>query len=190
VITYVTLQVSGLPVRRVFGSGTVLDSSRFRFVLGSRCGVAVQNVHAYIVGEHGDSEIPLWSSASIAHIPVRDWPLPGGGRLSADDRDAIFTSVRDAAYRIVRGKGATHYAIGLAAAQILEAVVNDEHRVLPVSSRLDGYRGITDVCLSVPCVVDAGGVAAPLAVPMDDGEVEGLRGSAAAIRAAIRAVGF
>ena len=190
VITYVTLQVSGLPARRVFGSGTVLDSSRFRFLLGARCGVAVQNVHAYIVGEHGDSEIPLWSSASIAHIPVDEWPLPGGGRLSADDRDEIFTSVRDAAYRIVRGKGATNYAIGLASTQILEAVVNDEKRVLPVSSRLDGYRGVADVCLSVPCVVDGGGVAAPLEVPMDDGEVEGLRGSAAAIHAAIRAVGF
>jgi L-lactate dehydrogenase len=190
VITYVTLQVSGLPARRVFGSGTVLDSSRFRVLLGARCGVAVQNVHAYIVGEHGDSEIPLWSSASIAHIPVQEWPLPGGGRLSADDRDEIFTSVRDAAYRIVRGKGATNYAIGLASTQILEAVVNDERRVLPVSSRLDGYRDVADVCLSVPCVVDGGGVAAPLEVPMDDGEVEGLRSSAAAIRAAIRAVGF
>ena len=190
VITYVTLKVSGLPARRVFGSGTVLDSSRFRFLIAARCGVAVQNVHAYIVGEHGDSEIPLWSSATIAQIPVQEWPLSGAARLSDDDRDEVFTSVRDAAYRIVRGKGATNYAIGLAATRILEAVLNDENRVLPVSSQLDGYRDITDVCLSVPCVVDGGGVARRLEVPMDEAEVEGLRGSAAAIRAAIRAVGF
>jgi L-lactate dehydrogenase len=190
VLTYVTLKLSGLPERRVLGSGTVLDSSRFRFLIAQRCSVAVQNVHAYIAGEHGDSEIPLWSSANIAGIPLHEWAVMGHGRLDVRERAAIFQNVKDAAQQIIQGKGATNYAIGLATARILEALINDESRVLPVSSLLTDYRGITDVCLSVPCIVNAKGVDEALKVPMNDAEVTGLRNSAEHIREAIRSVGF
>src|SRR5688572_29191213 len=194
VLTYVTLKLSGLPARRVLGSGTVLDSSRFRFLIARRCNVAVQNVHAYIAGEHGDSEIPLWSSASIANVPLKDWAVPRHGKLTVRDRTEIFQNVKDAAYQIVAGKGATNYAIGLATAKILEALLHDENRILPVSSLLKGYgegeQPIDDVCLSIPCIVNGGGVEQPLAVPMNDAERAGLRNSAETIRTAIRSLGF
>jgi L-lactate dehydrogenase len=192
VITYVTLKLTGLPPQRVLGSGTVLDSSRFRFLIAQRCNVAVQNVHAYIVGEHGDSEIPLWSSASIANVPLKDWAVPRHGKLTVRDRTEIFQNVKDAAYQIVAGKGATNYAIGLATAKILEALLHDENRILPVSSLLsgEGENAIDDVCLSVPCIVNRGGVEQALAVPMNEAERAGLRNSAETIRNAIRSLGF
>ena len=192
VITYVTLQLSGLPARRVFGSGTVLDSSRFRFLIARRCNVSVQNVHAYIAGEHGDSEIPLWGSANIAGVPLHEWAVMGHGRLSVRDRAEIFENVKNAAAQVIQGKGATNYAIGLATAQILEAILADENRVLPVSSLLDNdYRGLgPPVCLSVPSILNGRGVDVPVDVPMTDAELAGLRNSADRIREAIRAVGF
>ncbi len=198
VITYVAQKLSHLPSRRVLGSGTVLDSSRFRYLIANRCSVAVQNVHAYIVGEHGDSEIPLWSSASIANVLLKDWSVRGHGRLSESDRTEIFDNVKNAAYQIVEGKGATNYAIGLAAAKILEALLHDENRILPVSSLLMDYRALgrtadaalDDVCLSVPCIVNRGGIEQPLSVPMNDAEAAGLRRSAETIRGAVRSLGF
>jgi len=190
VITYVALKLSGLPARRVFGSGTVLDSSRFRYLIAQRCRVAVQNVHAYIVGEHGDSELPLWSSATIASIPLLDWSVSGRARLSADDREQIVSAVKSAAYQIIQGKGATNYAIGLATARILESILYDEDRVLPVSSLLNGYEGIDDVCLSVPAIVDRDGVDVPLPVPLNQSERQGLLHSAATMRSAVRTLGF
>ncbi len=190
VLTYVVQKLSGLPARRVFGSGTVLDSSRLRFLLACHLNVAVQNVHAFIAGEHGDSELPLWSSATVGGIPLLQWAVPGRAQLTEEDRTRIFDNVRNAAYHIIRGKGATNYAIGLATAQILEAVLYDEQRVLPVSSRMEGFLGINDVCLSVPSIVDRGGVEAVLELPMSEPEREGLRRSADTIRQTIRTLGF
>jgi L-lactate dehydrogenase len=190
VITYATLKLTGLPRERVFGSGTVLDSSRFRFLIAKHLNVAVQNVHAYIAGEHGDSEIPLWSSADIGQVSLNEWAVPGHGRITTEDRTTIFENVKTAAYQIVEGKGATNYAIGLSTAKILEAILRSESRVLPVSSLLTGYRGIDDVCLSVPCIVDAAGVGAPLPIPLNEAELAGLRNSADTIRAAITSLGF
>jgi L-lactate dehydrogenase len=190
VLTYVALKLSGLESRRVLGSGTVLDSSRFRFLIAQRCAVAVQNVHAYIAGEHGDSEIPLWSSASIGNVPVQGWQMPGHGVLGMKEEREIFESVRTSAERIIQGKGATNYAIGLAVAAILEAILWNEGRVLPVSSLLTEYRGISDVCLSVPSIVGRHGVEGLLAVPMNAAEEAGLRASADAIQNVVRALGF
>jgi len=190
VLTYVALKLSGLESRRVLGSGTVLDSSRFRFLIAQRCSVAVQNVHAYIAGEHGDSEIPLWSSASIGNVPVRGWHMPGHGILSAKEEREIFESVRTAAYKIIQGKGATNYAVGLAVATILEAILWNEGRVLPVSSLLTDYRGISNVCLSVPSIVGHRGVEGLLPVPMNATEEAGLQSSAEAIRHVVRTLGF
>jgi len=150
----------------------------------------VQNVHAYIAGEHGDSEIPLWSSASIANVPLKDWAVPGHGKLTVRDRVDIFENVKTAAAQVIEGKGATNYAIGLATAKILEAIVHDENRILPVSSLLSGYQGIDDVCLSVPSIVKRAGVEQALHVPLNDAELAGLRNSAETIRGAIRSLGF
>jgi L-lactate dehydrogenase len=190
VLTYVVQKLSGLPTRRVLGSGTVLDSSRFRFLLARHLNVAVQNVHAFIAGEHGDSELPLWSSASVGGVPLMQWAVPGRARLSDEDRQRIFDNVRNAAYHVIQGKGATNYAIGLATAQILEALLHNEQRILPVSSRLEGYLGIQDVCMSVPSIVNRGGVEAVLELPLSESEREGLKHSADTIRKAIRTLGF
>ena len=190
VLTYVTLKLSGLPSRRVLGSGTMLDSSRFRYLIAQRCRVAVQNVHAYIAGEHGDAEVPLWSSAAIANIPLHQWAVPSHGKLSVRDRTEIFQNVKQAGSQIVHGKGATNYAIGLATAQILESILNDENRILPVSTLLADYRGISDVCLSVPSIVNRTGVETALPIPMNEAEESGLRHSAEVIRAAAQSLGF
>jgi L-lactate dehydrogenase len=190
VLTYITHKISGLPAARVLGSGTVLDSSRFRFLIAQRCKVAIQNVHAYIIGEHGDSEIPLWSSASIANIPLHEWAVPGHGKLSVRDRVEIFQNVKTAAAQIIEGKGATNYAIGLATARIIESLIHNENRILPVSSLLTNYRGISDVCLSVACIVNRSGVEQTLDVPMNANEESGLKNSAETIKSAIKQLGF
>lgn len=190
VVTYAAQQFSGWPARRVFGSGTVLDSSRLRFLIAEHTGVAVQNVHAYIAGEHGDSEVPLWSTASIGGVPVQDWGVTGERPLDAEARARIHEQVVRSAYEIIAGKGATSLAIGLAVARILEAVLHDEHRVLPVTSRLDGVHGLSDVCLSMPSVVGREGVGRVLPTPLSDPEREQLVASAAAVRRVARDLGL
>jgi len=190
VITQVAISLTGLPWQRVFGSGTVLDSSRFRFLVARHCGVAVQNVHAYIAGEHGDSEFALWSSASIGSIPLSQWAVAGHGRLTAADKEAIVHNVKDAAYQVIQGKGATNYAIGLAVANILEALVHDERRVLPLSGLLQGFRGLEDVCLSLPRIVGRKGIEEALPIPMTVDEEAALVDSADRIRAVVRGLGY
>ena len=190
VITYAALRYSDLPPRRVFGSGTVLDSSRLRLLIADHCGVAVQSVHAYIAGEHGDSEIPLWSSAAIGSVPLLAWEVPGRPPLDAAAREDIHRRVVGAAGEIIRGKGATNYAVGLASARIIEAVLYDQRMVLPVSSLLDGQAGIHDVCLSLPSVVDRVGVELVLPSPLSEGEVTGLRRSADMVKGVIRSLGL
>ncbi|WP_402375273.1 L-lactate dehydrogenase [Isoptericola rhizosphaerae] len=183
VVTYAAQQISGLPPERVFGSGTVLDSSRLRGALAQHCGVATANVHAYIAGEHGDSEIALWSSARIAGVPLLEWEaLPGRPPLDDATRKVIARDVVESAYRVIAGKGATNYAVGLAATRIVEAVLNDEHRVMPVSTRIEDFHGIRDVCLSLPTLVDARGATTVVDTPLSEQEVAGLRSSAASVR--------
>lgn len=188
VLTQVALKVSELPRERVIGSGTVLDSARFRFLIAQRLKVAPQNVHAYIAGEHGDSSVPLWSSAIVGGVPLHAWAVQGHGKLSVRDRVEIFTNVKDAAQQIIAGKGATNYAIGLAVAEILRAIVANENRVLSVSTHVNGYHGIDDICLSVPCIVSVRGAEPPLEIPLNEAELAGLRASADAIRATLKSV--
>jgi L-lactate dehydrogenase len=190
VLTYAALKFSGLPKERVFGSGTVLDSSRLRILLARHAGVAVQSVHAYVVGEHGDSELPLWSTATIGPIPVGDWSVPGVPPLDAEVRDGIAHQVVTAAERIIGGKGATNYAIGLSTARIVEAVLKDEKRILPVSSLLNGQYGVHDVCLSLPTVVDRRGIVSVLVPPVSDHEQAALTRSAAAVRSVASSLGL
>jgi len=190
VMTEVAIKLTGLPWERCFGSGTVLDSSRFRYLVAKHCQVAVQNVHAYIAGEHGDSEIPLWSSASIGSIPLSQWAVTGHGRLTLADKEEIVHNVKDAAYQVIQGKGATNYAVGLAVTNILEAILHDERRVLPVSGMLRGFRGMEDICLSLPRIVSRKGIEAPLPIPMTVDEEAGLMESAARIREAVHGLGY
>ena len=150
----------------------------------------MQSVHAYIAGEHGDSEVPLWSTASVANVPLHQWAVQGHGKLTVRDRTEIFQNVKTAAYQIIEGKGATNYAIGLATAKILEAILKDENRILPVSSLLNDYHGIDDVCLSVPSIVNRKGVEVALDFSMNEAESAGLLNSAQRIKEAIRSLGF
>ena len=141
VLTYAALKFSGLPSSRVLGSGTVLDSSRLRDLVARHCGVAVQSVHAFIAGEHGDSEFPLWRTATVGSMPLDRFSLGGRPPMDEETKTRIANEVVTAAERIIRGKGATNYAIGLAATRVIEAIVRDESRVLPVDSLLDGQGG-------------------------------------------------
>lgn len=182
VLTVAALQISGLPTGRVFSSGTVLDTSRLRGSLADRLGVSARSIHATIVGEHGDSEFGLWASATVGQVPLRQW-RDASGNIALDDEalDQLGRDVAGAAYAVIRGKGATNLAIGVSAARIVEAVLGDERSVLPVSSLMDGYRGISGVAMSVPSIVGREGVLRRLEVPMDDREVERLHASAAAL---------
>ncbi len=187
VVTFVAQEISGLPNDRVIGSGTVLDTSRLRNLLADRLGIAVNSVHATVVGEHGDTGIVLWSSAAVGGSPLLDVVGPDGGRVTEGDLDALLHRVRNAAYEIIVGKGATNLAIGLATARIVGSISRDERTVLPVSVRTE-FEGIGEVCLSLPSVVGRRGVMAQLPVSMTEAEQEGLRTSAATIRSVIDSV--
>ena len=187
VVTYVAQEMSGLPPGRVVGSGTVLDSSRLRHLLAARLGMGVNSVHAMVVGEHGDSEVILWSSATIGGAPVLDVVGPEGERVRIEEIEALHQEVRQAAYRVIEGKGHTNLAIGLATTRIARCISHDERAVLPVSVRTT-VDSVGDVCLSLPSVVGRDGVLSQVAVPMDDAEREALRASAAAIRAVLDSV--
>ena len=190
VLTLAALKFSGLPAHRVLGSGTVLDSSRLRDLIARHFGVAPQSVHAIIAGEHGDSEFPLWSTATVGGVPLHDFSMPGGTKLDTETEDQIARGVVTAAERIIRGKGATNYAVGLAATRVIEAVVRDENSVLPVTSLLDGHFGLSDVCLSLPSVVNASGVAAVLDVPLSQRELDQLHHSAKEVRSVAASLGL
>lgn len=175
VVTFVAQEIAadlGVDHHRVIGSGTVLDTSRLRHRLADRLQVALSSIHATIVGEHGDSEIALWSIANVGGEPL-DFP--------AHELDHLLHEVRTAAYRIIEGKGATNLAIGLSTARILAAIESDEHAVLPISTR-HHVDGVGDVCFSLPTVVGARGAVRCLDVPMSDAERAGLTESARAIR--------
>ncbi|WP_127820566.1 L-lactate dehydrogenase, partial [Microbacterium sp. CPCC 204701] len=159
VLTVLAQEETGLPPERIFASGTVLDTSRLRWKLAERAGVSTGSVHGYIVGEHGDTEFALWSKATIGTVPILEWVTPRGDRMTADELDRIAVDVRDAAYKVIQGKGATNYAIGLSSARIIEAILRDEHAVMPVSPVLHDFHGVDGVALSVPSVVSAAGAA-------------------------------
>jgi L-lactate dehydrogenase len=188
VLATVAIDITGLPASRVFSSGTVLDTSRLRWLLGDRLGVNTSSVHALIVGEHGDSEFPLWSQASIGPVPLSQWRDESGQSLTPAELDSIANLVKRAAYRVIEGKGATNYAIGLSGARIVEAILNDENAILPVSSLLTNYHGVSDVAMSVPTLVNRQGAARTIEVGMDDRELELFKASAAAIADSLKTV--
>lgn len=188
VMTYEAQRISGLPAGRVIGSGTMLDTSRLRLMLARKAGVSQSNVHAVMMGEHGDSEFPVWSSATIGNVPLREWELDGQPVFTDSVLEELATSVTNAAYEVIEGKGATNYAIGLAGARLVEAIIRDDNTILPLSTVLDDYRGISDVALSVPSLVGREGVRRVMEIPMSVSERKALRVSAATLREAIAAV--
>ena len=190
VLTYVAWKLSGLPARRVIGSGTILDTARFRYGLSRHCGVDPHNVHAYIVGEHGDSEVPLWSLANIAGIRLLDFCAAHGLPHDEATLDEIFGETRDAAYHIIERKGATHYAVAAGLLRIVEAILRDQNTVLSVSSLVDGRYGISNVCLSLPTVVNRRGIERVLRLELSPEELAGLRKSAGVIRETIDSLGL
>jgi L-lactate dehydrogenase len=179
VLTRVMAEVSGLPPARVLGTGTTLDTARLRHLLGQEVGVDTRSVHAHVVGEHGDSSVVLWSSARVGGVRLRDWP-----RWDPAREETLAHQVRRAAYEIIRRKGATNHAIGLATADLLRALLRDERRALTVSRVQEGACGLHGVALSLPAIVGAGGAPEVLEPEMTDAEQAALGRSADVLREA------
>ncbi len=189
IVTFAATKAVDAAPGHVFGSGTVLDSSRFRYLIAEQADLAVGNVHGLIIGEHGDSEISLWSSVSIGGVPAEQFRRDGVAVFDEQTRGRISSEVINAAYEIIAGKGATNLAIGLATARIVEAVLGDQHRVLPVSTVQHGAYGIDGVALSLPTVVSAHGAGQVLEVPLAVSELLGLQRSASTLREVQTALG-
>ncbi len=182
ILTYYTLKASGFPAGRVIGSGTVLDTARLKQLMGAYLGVDSRNVHTFIIGEHGDSELPVWSSANISGVDLTDFCRISGVHNGMKTVQRIFEDVRDSAYRIIEGKGATYYAIAQAVMRITESILRDENSVLPVSTLVSGHYNINDVCLGVPAILGMGGVKKILDIPLNDEEMRRLHDSADVIQ--------
>ena len=182
VLTYAALKFSGLPRGRVIGSGTVLDSARFRYLLSRHCEVDSRNVHAYVLGEHGDSEVMAWSITNIAGMRMTDYCEACHRGCSGIEQERIADEVRNSAYHIIEAKGATNFAVGLALVKIATSILRDESSVLTVSTLMDGEYGIRGVCLSIPTIVNRNGAARRTAPDLTEAEVLALRSSADAIR--------
>jgi L-lactate dehydrogenase len=185
VLTHISLRLSGLPAQRVIGSGTILDTARFRHLLSEYFGVDPRSVHANIIGEHGDSEVPVWSLANIAGMKLQDFARASGTACDQTNLDEIFKQTRDAAYAIIERKGATYYAVAAGLMRIVEAVLRDQNTVLSISSAITGAYGISDVCLSLPTIVNRGGVAKVLHLELSPSEQAGLRQSAEVLKRTI-----
>lgn len=185
VLTYVSWRLSGLPHGRVIGSGTTLDTARFRYLLSQHFGVDARSVHAHIIGEHGDSEVPVWSLANIAGMRLPDYCDAHSIAYDQAVMDDIFRQTRDAAYQIIERKGATYYAVAAGLLRIVEAIVRDQSTVLSVSSLAEDYLRVTDVCLSLPTVVNRDGVERVLRLKLSPSEIDGLRRSAGILKAAL-----
>ncbi|HVN47849.1 MAG TPA: L-lactate dehydrogenase [Bacteroidota bacterium] len=188
ILTYISLKESGLSPAKVIGSGTILDTSRFRFLLGQYYAVDSRSVHAYIVGEHGDSEIPLWSLANIGGVRLSEFAPLQHKIYNHDDMQKLFVGVRDAAYEIIKRKGATHYAIGMGLLSIVESILGDYRSVLSVSSLMTGQYGANDICLSLPCVVGANGIEEVLTVTMNAEEQRGFAVSAEKLKETLQSL--
>ncbi len=188
VLTYAALKMSGLNPERVLGSGTVLDSSRFRHSLSRHCHVAPRNIHAYVVGEHGDSEVLLWSLAYTAGTDIDQYCRLAG--IPPVSHQEVDKQVRNAGCEIISRKGATYYAISLAVKRICESIIRDENTILSVSGLIDGIYGIKDCCLSLPSVINSQGRGRPLELPLDQEEEEALRRSSEVLKSAMQELGL
>ncbi len=191
VMTHLTAEIAvgrGIPRGRVFGSGTTLDTARFRTLLGEHCGVDSRHIHGYVIGEHGDSEVLTWSSATVAGMPVGDYCEAIGKPLTEEVKQQIDTSVRRAAYHIISGKGATYYGIGSALARLTKVVLHDQRAIMTACGLQEEVAGIENVTLALPHLIGGEGLLAKFPIPMSDEEHVQLRKSAEILREAIKAI--
>ena len=182
ILTYVTLKLSGFPTNRVIGSGTVLDTARLKYLLGEHLQVDSRSIHAFIIGEHGDSELAVWSSANISSVDLNHFCELRGHYNHMEAMERIYTDVRDSAYEIIEKKGATYYGIAMAVRRICESIIRNEHSILPISSLICGHYGLEDVCMGVPTVVGRNGAETVLDIPLNGLEQRKLMASADALR--------
>lgn len=178
ILTYEALKVSGYPENKVIGSGTVLDTARLKDEISKHLTVDSQNVHTMIIGEHGDSEVPIWSITNIAGVPLNDFCELRGFYAHQEGMKKLYENVRDSAYKIIERKGATYYGIAMAVTRIAKCIVRDEHAVLPVSTIMRGQYGIENICLSIPSILGKDGVEKVLEIKLNEGELNDLRKSA------------
>ncbi len=182
ILTYSTWKFSGFPKERVIGSGTSLDTARFRQALAEKIGIDARSVHAYIMGEHGDSEFAVWSHANVAGVKLEQW-LQENRDIDEEGLVRLFESVRDAAYSIINKKGATFYGIAVALARITKAILNDENTVLPLSVYQYGqYQGVKDVFIGQPAIIGAHGIVRPVNLPLNDAELQKMQSSAGQVK--------
>jgi len=186
ILTYVTYKISGLPHNKVIGSGTVLDTARLRYLIADHVGIDVRNVHGYIIGEHGDSELAAWSTANIAGIPIDEYCNRCQKCEKKLSQLQIFEDVKNAAYEIIDRKGATYYAVALAVRRIVEAIIRDENSILTVSSLVEGQYGINDICLSLPSIVNSKGVSTILDIPLSVSEMDLLKKCADSLKKVVK----
>lgn len=189
ILTYITYKLSGLPKNQVLGSGTVLDTSRLKYMLSEHTAIDARNCHTYIIGEHGDTEVAAWSVTNIAGMSMKEY-CELCGNCTSQDLERMYQKVKHAAYEIIEKKGATYYAVAVAVARIVECIAGDENSILTVSSVFEGEYGISNVALSVPTIVGGIGVQKILEVPFDEKEMNGLRKSGETLSALLREVGF
>lgn len=189
ILTQIALEESGFPKERVIGSGTVLDTARLKYLVSEKLKVDSRNVHAFIVGEHGDSELAVWSCANIYGIGLEDFAKMRGYSEFEKEKDEIYHAVRDSAYEIIERKGATYYGIGMAAARIAESIVRDSHTVAPVSVSLNGEYGISGLCLSIPAVIGRDGAEQILEINFSEEENGKLRESAEELKSVLAQLG-
>ncbi|MGC9150336.1 MAG: L-lactate dehydrogenase [Microbacter sp.] len=183
ILTYLAYKLSGFPPNKVIGSGTVLDTARFRYTISQYVGLDTRNIHGYIIGEHGDSEVPTWSVTNISGVPLDDYYKANFPPQASElPKDEIFNQVKNAAYQIIDKKGATYYGVALAIRRIVEAIVRDENSILTVSSYLDGPFDLHNVCLSLPSIVNKDGIKRVLDVPLNETELELLYHSGNALK--------
>jgi L-lactate dehydrogenase len=190
VLTYAAWKLSGYPRQRVIGSGTVLDTGRLKQLLGEELGVDSRNVHAFIIGEHGDSELAVWSGANVSGVDLTHFCRLRGEEPLEGRADRLYRQVRDSAYEIIRRKGATYYGIAMAVGRIAECIVKDEHGVLPISVVLEGEYGLDGLALSLPSVVGRHGLEEVLEIPLSQEEDRALRDSARQLGEVIGALGL
>lgn len=186
ILTYATWKFSGFPRNKVIGSGTVLDSSRFRKEIAELTNVDARSVHAYIMGEHGDTEFPVWSHANIGGLPINEWVNQHDNDVDESVLLNSFNKVRNAAYEIIYRKGATYYGIAVALARITKAILNDENSIFSVSAYLDGEYGSKDVYIGVPAVLNADGIHKVLEIPLTDTEKERMQESVNTLKEVIQ----
>lgn len=185
ILTHVALKLSGLPKNRVFGSGTVLDTARLKYLLSRELDVDTRNIHAVIIGEHGDSEVAVWSFANVSGVPIDDFASMRGIENHYEAKQRIYEDVRDSAYEIIKLKGATYYGIAMAVMKIARCVVKNEHTMLPISVELEGEYGLSGLSLSVPAILGENGVEVVLEVPLNLREKRALEASAAQMKEVI-----